>query len=125
MQEKLISFETAKLAEEKNCTLRTFGGHPYNYYNKDGSKGNSQWAHINRDEPACVPQSLLQKWLRETHDIHIEIKYETNGYYLFKLVDCQDYDDIKWLTAFENQSQDTYELALEFALQEALKLINV
>lgn len=64
-------------------------------------------------------QALLQKWLREVHNIHIAIlpKQLPNNsivYYSFKGKLKMDFDDL----------YETYEEALEHGLQEALKLIE-
>lgn len=107
MKEQLISFETAKLAKEKN--------YPF-YFTAIGDT---------KEVPLNIPtQSLLQKWLREKHDIHINI----NTYYF---EDLQKYgyevEDIihpeGWIVL--NNPKKTYEEALEKGLQEALKLIEL
>lgn len=57
-------------------------------------------------------QSLLQRWLRETHEIDVLVfveKTELNKYYL---------------TSFDKQRWLLYETALEEGLYEALKLIK-
>jgi hypothetical protein len=70
-------------------------------------------------------QSLLQKWLREVHDIHFEIKP------IFDVTSIRPYH----ITIFKNLSgkdfiykivgtKETYEEALEIGLQEGLKLIS-
>ena len=62
--------------------------------------------------------SLAQKWLREIHNIHIQIIFLTlNNRYVFAIYKHGE-DDIESVLEYE-----TYELALEVALQEALKLI--
>jgi hypothetical protein len=120
MTDQLISFETAKLAKEKG-----FIEGSKSYYKGDGE--------IHSFDPEFHPyaihknnfmqrflyeastQSLLQKWLREEHKIQVWVTYHypINGKYLYVLM-------------FKNGVgvQNTYEEALEVALQEALKLIN-
>ena len=66
-----------------------------------------------------ISQSLLQKWLREEHKIHIVIMpciIPSNEvkYYIFT-------GKLKWDWA---ELFDTYEEALEVGLQEALKLVK-
>lgn len=117
MKEQLISFETAKLAKEK------------------GFKCNSSdcsWAYLNTngmamsyDEKSCVlipTQSLLQKWLREKHDLHLCVGLDRSlieepnyNYQLINHSQTVDYSE----TNFK-----TYEEALEKGLYEALKLIK-
>ena len=75
-----------------------------------------------------LSQSLLQKWLREKHSIHIEIigfvsgDEESNCYY-YHLRDMTKYDSL--LVIPDNDDiYDTYEKALESGLYESLKLIK-
>ena len=65
-------------------------------------------------------QSLLQKWLREEHNIHIEISRE---YIKGKIIgyDCIiDYEE----GIIDLETKSIYEEALEQGLLEALKLIK-
>ena len=131
MNEQLISFETAKLAKEKgfNIEVKTyfdikkFGDKPCEFYGRLNANDYNSWddklkKNINAGYISAPTQSLLQKWLREVHNIHIavlpkilpsnEIKY-----YCFKGKIKKDFKDL----------YNTYEEALEKGLQEALKLI--
>jgi hypothetical protein len=96
MKEQLITFKTAKLAKEKGFDLNR---------------------HIN-DE--CSPtQSLLQKWLRDKHNIHLtvtSISQESWQYHITKIGDSLGKN---YIEDFYN-----YEEALELGLMEALKLIT-
>ena len=68
-------------------------------------------------------QSLLQKWLREVHDIHIDIRTNTvsGGNYFFYLFQTR----APFYTLFVSEkNSDNYEKALECALKESLKLIK-
>ena len=105
MEEQLISFETAKLAKEKRFDLTKLG-----YKEENGEI---------IDTYSTTTQSLLQKWLREEHKIHIVIMpciIPSNEvkYYIFT-------GKLKWDWA---ELFDTYEEALEVGLQEALKLVK-
>ena len=96
MEEQYITFETAKLAKEKGCK-NSLGLTPLAF--------------------DCT-QASLQKWLREIHNIHIQTIFLTlNNRYVFAIYKHGE-DDIESVLEYE-----TYELALEAALQEALKLI--
>ena len=111
MKEELITFETAKWAEDK--------GYPFTYiYDED-------FYRVPTTAPTGVPtgvptQSLLQKWLREKHNIILWVEFgytkEWFSYYLNK------YDDKIQLSTTLREA--TYEEALEKGLQEALKLIK-
>lgn len=73
-------------------------------------------------------QSLLQKFLRDVHKIHIEISLghdENNIWYnfnLFKIEFGYKYDPINLEKEFSGSN--SYEEALEIGLQESLKLIK-
>ena len=134
MEEKLITFDTAKLAKEKGFNWKTnkiwmFGCPPwedddYWYPEKD------IWYHRDRDYLCDIPyhepwyysptQGHLQKWIREVHGIHVEIYSNASGwgYILTKLngTTIQEImDDIFF---------DSNEEALEVGLVEALKRIK-
>jgi len=125
MKEQLISFETAKLAKEKGFFIG------YRLYNETGKI----WArHFIGDQErklySASTQSLLQKWIRETHRIHIEIAVVgvtcKNGI-AFKSFGWQLYymDTLKMYQKKEiSVVEKTYEEALEKALFESLKLIK-
>ena len=76
----------------------------------------------NLHTPVCT-QSLLQKWLREIHNIHIVITLEFSEslkelwYYGLLSIKGNEINELG------DEGYTTYELALEAALQEALKLI--
>ena len=101
MKDTLITFETAKLAKEKGCNLEncTCGGY---------------------SECICsdkrISQSLLSKWLREKHNIHL-IAYKNIN------IDGYDWCYITTDGITNINSYKTYEEAYEIGLQEALKLI--
>ena len=67
-------------------------------------------------------QSLLQKWIREIHNIHIEIFLESDPPYrslYFRVMTLGEY----FVTSHDGSSRISHEETLEEALQEALKLI--
>ena len=153
MKEELISFETAKLAkevgfdipcgqfydsEDSDCDQlgepnsdgiflqqrRSFGMYEIiieNYNNLIDLNG------LPLDLPQCASaptQSLLQKWLRENHEIQIMIDPEycnvirdLSGYSLHV---CDEYG----VLSVDGEYYKTYEEALEAGLLEALKLIK-
>ena len=106
MTDQLISFETAKLAKEKGFLELTH---------------KITWVD---NERYCIPtQSLLQKWLREKHNIDIIIKPYTGDIKGTKTyaTDITIFGSNKYIKL---SRYDTYEQALEAALFEALKLIS-
>lgn len=138
LREKLISFETAILAKEKGFKNACDG-----FVNKDNEyifmpdllyPNNSEFSHNSEEDPEVVEwkelmktlvlaptQSLLQKWLREVHEISIKIDdYYTNSRVRF------DYNVCELGSQEDNPVGifETYEEALEIGLQEALKQIK-
>ena len=115
MKDQLISFETAKLAKE-----RKFDSVEHNYYNKNGELTNFGGTMDNKLKSVFVAptQSLLQKWLRKEHNIHISLYPLKNGWGMD--VRPTIYGKSSF---FEARRFKTFEQALEKGLQEALKLI--
>lgn len=67
-------------------------------------------------------QSVAQKWLRETKNLHIEISYMYENYWTYDILTIPRHDLIG-LSDRPIIRYNTYEEALEAGLQEALKLI--
>lgn len=133
MISQLITKETAILAKEK--------GFPYlsyiqAYYIEDELifEYESEHEYINGVkhcwEDKLIPiypalqQSLLQKWLREEHNIHIEIELASDEEcwiiqpYIYQWNFYKDGN-----ITIDREFYNSYEEALEEALQKALKLI--
>jgi len=103
MKEAVVSFTTAKLAKEKGFNIRTV---------------------TNLRKPT---QSLLQKWLREEHNIHVSaFPVFSNRFFptIRKFYKDKEYDTFLGSPYPPKYSKNTYEEALECGLQEALKLIE-
>lgn len=125
MKEQLVSFEVARLAKEKGfnegCRFyydldfqeSTFHNDYESLKNSEivDGYGKFKWKMI-----SAPTQSLLQKWLRDVHNIHISIK-NISGFYWLE-VSTQGKEVTPLNTKFY-----TYEEALEAGLLEALKLI--
>jgi len=69
-------------------------------------------------------QSLLQRWLRETHDIHIEVIWQVKKGKLSWFSSISKIGTTPIDLCIDLKDQDTFELALEAGLQEALQLIK-
>jgi|688.fasta_scaffold1560923_1 hypothetical protein len=125
MQEELITFETAKLAKEKGFDEICYYLHHPLYGVVDNSKyhKNSKLNVSDKDKTEYVTaptQSLLQKWLREVHNIHPEIHNLSIKWWLnLKEIDSDN------AALFISDNYNSYEEALEIGLQEALKLIEI
>lgn len=129
MTEEFVTLETAKLLKEKG-----FKEDVFTFYEVDCVEGDmilsetydeSENFNEKNDCLSAPTQSLAQKWLRETKNIHIcvyncacgygyEISKADNGTHIASSVYEGPNDGGKW---------DVYEDALEAGLQEALKLI--
>ena len=134
MIEQLISFETAKFAKEKGFKIPTevmYKGNEKSYRHNnewgiDEKRLDGKFPYTNQQWYSIPTQSVLQKWLREVHNIHFEIK---------PIFDVKDNLKPYHISVIKNPSGkdfeykivgslDTYEEALEIGLQEALKLIK-
>ena len=119
LKEKLISFETAKLAKEKGFHISSRGEGMGIRVFINGELVNTIFS--SKDHIHAPTQSLLQKWLREVHEISVKIDdYYTNSRVRF------DYNVCELGSQEDNPVGifETYEEALETGLQEALKLIK-
>ena len=94
MTEEFVTLETAKLLKEKGMFT----------------------------DIEFPTQSVAQKWLRETKNLHIEISYMYENYWTYDILTIQRHDLIG-LSDRPISRYNTYEEALEAGLQEALKLI--
>jgi hypothetical protein len=145
MQEELITFETAKLAKEKGFIIPCENYYVdyvdddvvdlFNYEEQRGS-GFAELCRNNLDYKTSAPtQSLLQKWLREVHNIEVLINRippeailssKKNGKSILNNYNCYVWSLNNNPRIANNGSfHETYEEALEVELQEALKLISI
>ena len=133
MKEQLISLETAKLAKEKGFNIFTdvcFANTP-NSDNKQYKKIKLHHSHsvgsvdsfgnILTIVAYAPTQSLLQKWLREKHNIIVLVDYEGIDGYYYKYY--YYINEVKKYNA-SDKNYITFEEAYEIGLQEALKLIK-
>ena len=125
MKEPLISFETAKLAFEKGYPVFN-NSSKSNFYNRRtknliyfGRTGQQTKEHLY----GAPTQSLLQKWIREIHKIHIVINPYQNEFLDYTLSVLTPHERAMW--GFEEEgSYITYEEALEKGLYKGLLLIK-
>lgn len=124
-KEQLISFKIAKLAKKKGFK----GIHRTYVYNEKGETFR-EFGLMNYPSEvfpnfcSAVTQSLLQKWIREVHDIDVYII--PNGS-RNKTITKRLYHPQLWVKdeyQTELHSNYTYEEALEEGLYKALKLIK-
>ena len=129
MGEQLVTFKTAEFAKKNgfNCETRC-------YYNEDKSISYFRLTCNEHKEFCSAPtQSLLQKWLREKHNIDVESYLVTcvKGYhelyrkiYHNKLYQYSLYKNGIQQHVSINDNNLSYEDALENGLFEGLKLIK-
>ena len=123
IHEEICTYEVAKLAKEKGFDVPTFGY--YRIATEDWYRTDvyDDWndSTIRYSAPT---QSLLQRWLREEKNIHIEIIATASGYYwCISKTNGTSMTDRDVLNRGTNDGGcfDTYELALEDALAYNLK----
>ncbi len=137
MEEKLINFETARIAKQRGFNAQC---HSYYEVNKEA------WLHHSVNSPvdyngvedtrhlfSAPTQSLLQKWLRDVHKINVHIysihgndgsefqlKWSADVYNLKQL----NYENYRVMIGYElsNGVKDTFEEALEMGLNAALRI---
>lgn len=132
MEEQRVNFETAVLAKEKE-----FDGLCFDAYNTHKMKYSDGWLEYIDDNEIEIPftskvlkpedilsptQSLLQKFIRETRGVHIEIHRNASGYY-WSMCKSDGGTDLGWSDiAGLNPAGvwDSFEDALENALQVQL-----
>lgn len=132
MKEQLIEFETAKLAKEKGFNLYSQGwygcddpmeGKP----NKFFIRNFATWEEFGEEDSqegteiySAPTQSLLQKWLRDSHKIDTGVSYWDDGTYSYRVKKI-----VKGKMEFFNRFVwvGTYEETLEIGLMEALRQI--
>lgn len=130
MEEQLVSFDTAKLADNKGFDWPTI-----NYLNiwsreEDNIQDIDALGlpkNFKKDYLYSRPtQSLLQKWLRDVHGIHVTCFMDTDDF-------AQGYTRLQYFAGLFSpilnieknmEVQETYEKALEEGLLAALNLIK-
>jgi hypothetical protein len=156
MKDHLISFETAVLAKEKGfdvnttievedvfkytlvySTAKTWVEEKQEFINTPIYEHQFQHEEkykLHKNEYHAPTQSLLQKWLREVHGIHIQPFYHPNTISTREIK-----PEVEIIRVFakngmtksilppslRNKEFDTYEQAFEEGLLAALKLINL
>ena len=133
MEDTRINFETAKLVKEKGFPQET-NRLEIPYYNYKGEfKGDvSDWRirrYLRGEDTSDIEfvsaptQSLLAKWLREEHNLHINISSLSMNCFSFMLEKLNDTGTTLCGGHLGKINYNTYEDALEIGLQEALKSI--
>ena len=128
MKDELTSSETAKLAKEKGfnwSTYKCYDVETDNICNSNQEYPENVYSRVGNI--SAPTQSLLQRWLREEHTIHISIEPNytislgKKSYHFIVKVFTGRYQDIEYQSIGQHK---TYEEVLEVGLFEALKLIE-
>ena len=115
MKEELITFKTAKLAQQKGFNVTCLNRYTY--------AGKLTEGMVFDDKDVFAPtQALLQKWLRDFHDIlvMVETRYDFYCRIYSQNFNNKNYNKFPIITS----DLKSYEEALEEGLQQALKLIK-
>lgn len=144
IHEEYVSFETAKLLKEAGWDIPTRGIYrtnrngDYRFVEYDRKSSLSNCTRCLTDgfayEYLAPTQALAARWLREVHDIHIDIgmcgdySSDADG----KIVEEWDFwtFSLYYITNFTNHicncvgEYDTYEQAMDAGLQRALEMIK-
>lgn len=131
MTDELVSFKVAKLAKElkyTNGSHETFlilstGDIDERFYNVEEDRefeNIDDYSEHTQNQYERPTQSLLQRWLREKHNVHISIQRisTTEGWYYCGEYGVTDHN-------IGTGVYSTYEKTLEVALYEALKLLKI
>ena len=135
LEEQVVSFKVAKLAKEKGFKDIIGKWRGKSYYNYKGELDGDvidQLRPANRNNPkfdsvAAPTQSLLQTWLRNTHNIHVEASFsmkEEEGLQYFVVVDIVNIENESYESKLYKDKFNSYEEALEVGLFEGLNLIK-
>lgn len=131
IQEELVTLETAKLLKEKGFREDCMA-----FYTKDVLFKCNAYINTNVLKLPAPTQSIAQKWLRETKNIHVlsipriiesynkigEVVKTIVEFYYWEIYVVGSSHKYIAQNCLSNQF-NTYEEALEAGLQEALKLI--
>ena len=128
MKEELITFETAKLANEKGFDWRVNALYTNEYSKNDEYELITTLTVTKSNQIHAPTQSLLQRWLREVHSIHVNVDTGwADGGFLYECTIWNRAIEIQCklsLNSILGTYELTYEEALEAGLLEALKLIE-
>jgi len=140
MEDQLIEFETAKLAKEKGFDESTEYKFQYNEetFGVRREKGIPLSYASGCSQCSQPTQSLLQRWLREVHNIEVEPKLNDKLYrrlyekaygkvalnYHWVIITGINDPNYFYENFYASETYETYEEAFEKGLVEGLKLIK-
>ena len=126
MKENIVTFQVAKLAKEKGFNWKVINYFKLSTISNPLIEDECRPQNINSLQSNSIfsrpTQSLLAKWLREEHHLIVTVAYQYEydstpySYWIYKENNSSPLN--QWVNDL-----NSYEEALEFGLQEALKLI--
>lgn len=122
IHDEICTYEVCKLAKEKGFPQDVFGTCEMKSacYLEDGRFCKDGCIYPIEDAYTAPTQSLLQRWLREEKKWNIVVRmYEDKGYYWF-IQNSKGQLQESYFT-YSDEMFDTYELALEDALEYTLE----
>lgn len=119
-KEDYVSLEMAKLLKDKGFNVPCL----YQYTDKGTVWRCFDPENFNASETcySCPTLYEVQKWVRDTICIHIEIVYMYGNYWIYDLLTIPTHDLIG-LTDRDNVKYESYEEALSAGILEVLELI--
>ncbi|MGB0405066.1 MAG: hypothetical protein ACPGDB_02620 [Fusobacterium sp.] len=140
MKEPLISFETAKLAKEKGFWIPSYKcydetGFLNDTCNDEAVSFKYDYRTLpNKDKYLAPTQSLLQKFIRETRGVHIEIHRNASGYY-WSMCKADGGTNLGWSDhtgpnyggvwdSFEGALENALQVQLSYDLPKGTKVIK-
>jgi predicted transcriptional regulator len=122
MTNEIVKFETALLASEKGFNYMKANCYGDNLaYDTGVHKGKLIQAGTTLNNVLAPNQSLLQRWLREFHEISVKVDdFYTNSKIRYDYIVCK----LGHQEESHSELYETYEEALEVALVEALNMIK-
>jgi len=124
-----VKIETARLAKKKGFKVQVFkyydtNGMTYYGMNSTGIMLGWDWNSSFKERVSAPLQSQLQAWLREKHNIHMYTKMFHDSLEEKTTFTCDTLKLNDGRVSFKSPMLETYEDALEYALNEGLKLIE-
>ena len=133
MEDTIVSFETAKKLKEIGFNIPTDGSYYWDYEWKHSKKGAVKTVNsVDKYSYATPTQSLVQKYLREVHNIEVKVWAEHYSTGTNWNVQALKFDlSSEWpdfivsgsMSLGDNGEYNTYEEALERGLIEGLNSI--
>ena len=117
IEEQFVSFETAKMLKEAGFDEVCRSAYYATGHSAVMHERNSMLSPGYASRPT---QALAARWLREEHNIFIQLNPTFDGW----LLDLFDLKKHQYILTNKDANADSYEQALEDGLQEAIKLIK-